>query len=216
MSNIRLPISIRLTLWYGLSLLSLLTVFGTFLYIGFHVGLHLELEGEMNQARDLLLPNINVEGPVPALHSSDVAGLVGHSSGSDATFVRIVSIEGVIVYRSPNFEGRFDFNPGIQSDPDEGVFDHVWEAAPTRSEYTIIRDGSGAQKAWLEISRAESAIHNELHRLQWLILGGVLFGMLVALVVGYWLARRALRPVALLTDGCQADPRVRSGEPPAH
>jgi signal transduction histidine kinase len=201
MFKVHLPISVRLTLWYGLSLLLLLSAFGTFLYVGFHVGLHNELEEEMDRAADQLMPAIQTQQQltVPALSLSTES--VGYlTDGAGATFVRLLSPAGDVLYQSPNFEGRQDFDHSIPPDKAKAANDHLWEGAPTRSQYSLVRDASGTHRGWLEITRRESAIHSELHRLELLLLAGGLLGMLVAVGSGYWLAKRALRPVVMLTD----------------
>ncbi|MEF8795732.1 MAG: HAMP domain-containing sensor histidine kinase [Salinivenus sp.] len=51
----------------------------------------------------------------------------------------------------------------------------------------------------MEVTKLQSPIHRQLHNLRWLLLIGIGGGVAVAMLVGYGLARRALRPVAALT-----------------
>ncbi|WP_198598590.1 HAMP domain-containing sensor histidine kinase [Salinibacter altiplanensis] len=57
-----------------------------------------------------------------------------------------------------------------------------------------------APAAWLEVTKLKSPIHRQLHALRWWLVLGIGVGVGIAMLVGYGLARRALRPVAALTD----------------
>ncbi|WP_263790044.1 ATP-binding protein [Salinibacter sp.] len=51
----------------------------------------------------------------------------------------------------------------------------------------------------MEVTKLQSPIHRQLHNLRWLLVVGIGSGVAIAMLVGYGLARRALRPVASLT-----------------
>ncbi|MFQ5568143.1 MAG: sensor histidine kinase [Rhodothermales bacterium] len=201
MSGLRLPISVRLTFWYGLSLLIILSVFVVFLYTSFHVSLHRDFSEQMDRAQQLLRPVIQTETETPVLiPSSDIRSVAYQTDGAAGTYVRLLSPDGTVLYQSPNFDGHQDFRPSVPLIATEASFNHTWEGAPARSRYTPVHMQSGALRGWLEITRLESAIHRELHRLEWLLAVGVVLGVLVAIGSGYSPARRALRPVAMLTE----------------
>ena len=201
MSRLRLPISMRLTFWYGLSLLILLSVFVMFLYTSFHVNLHRDFSDQMAQAQRLLLPAIETEAETPTLvPSAAIRSVAYQTDGTDGTYVRLLSSTGHVLYQSPNFAAHKRFRPSLPITATEAAYNHTWEGAPARSQYTPVRNASGEMRAWLEITRLESAIHRELHRLEWLLAVGIVLGVLVAIASGYGLARRALRPVAMLTE----------------
>ena len=67
----RLSISARLTLWYGLSLLILLSVFVIFLYTSFHVSLHRDFEDSLKAEAQRIHDSIQL----------DVTGVGQGSSG---------------------------------------------------------------------------------------------------------------------------------------
>ena len=46
---LRFSLSTRLTLWYGLNLLILLSLFVIFLYTGFHLSLHRDFEAQLRR-----------------------------------------------------------------------------------------------------------------------------------------------------------------------
>ncbi len=201
MSKLRLPISVRLTFWYGLSLLIILSVFVVFLYTSFHVSLHRDLSDQMAQAERLLLPAIDTETEAPVfMPSAAIRSVAYQTDGAAGTYVRLFSADGQVLYQSPNFAAHQRFRPSLPATATEVAYNHTWEGAPARSQYTPVRNASGTLRAWLEITRLESAIHRDLHRLEWLLATGILLGVLVAIASGYGLARRALRPVAMLTE----------------
>ena len=201
MSGLRLPISLRLTVWYGLSLLILLSVFVVFLYTSFHVTLHRDFSDQIDQAQRLLLPAIQAETETPTLvPSGAIRSVAFQTDGDHGTYVRLLSSDGQVFYRSPNFAEHKSFRPSLPAKPTAFSSNHTWEGAPARSQYTPVRNASGAVRGWLEVTRLESAIHRELHRLEWLLAVGIVLGVLVAIASGYGLARRALRPVAALTE----------------
>ena len=201
MSRLRLPISVRLTFWYSLSLLILLSVFVVFLYTSFHVNLHRDFSDQMERAQRLLLPAIQTEAETPTLvPSAAIQSVAYQTDGTSGTYVRLLSSEGQVLYQSPNFAEHKRFRPSLPATEAEVAYNHTWEGAPARSQYTPVRNASGDMRGWLEVTRLESVIHRELHRLEWLLAVGIVLGVLAAIVSGYGLAHRALRPVAALTE----------------
>ena len=201
MPRLRLPISLRLTFWYGLSLLILLSVFVVFLYTSFHMNLHRDFSDQIDQAQRLLLSTIQAEAETPTLvPSAAIRSVAYQTDGTDGTYVRLISSDGHVLYQSPNFAEHKRFRPSLPATATAVAYNHIWEGAPARSQYTPVRNASGAVRGWLEVTRLESAIHRELHRLEGLLAVGLVLGVLVAIASGYGLARRALRPVAMLTE----------------
>lgn len=201
MSGLHLPISVRLTFWYGLSLLILLSVFVVFLYTSFHVTLHRDFSDQIDQAQRLLLPAIQADAETPTLvPSAAIRSVAYQTDGADGTYVRLLSSDGHVLYQSPNFAEHKRFRLSLPATTIEVAYNHTWEGAPARSQYTPVRNAAGDMRGWLEVTRLESAIHRELHRLEGLLALGIVLGVLVAIASGYGLARRALRPVAALTE----------------
>jgi signal transduction histidine kinase len=203
-SRPRLSLSIRLTLWYGASLLILLSVFVIFLYTSLHLALHRDFDEQLRSEKQMIEPAIQLTPGGPSLTPSDHLRSVAYQTdGLHGTFVRLLSQEGRILYSSPNFEGHAGFAPSIPPDGLETTRNHNWEGAPARTLYSPIMAPGGERAGWLEITRLESTIHRELHRLGWLLGVGIIFGVFIAAVSGHWLARRALSPVAALTSAAR-------------
>ena len=197
LSGLRLSISARLTLWFGCSTLLLLGLFGTYLYVSFHVGLHRDLGAALEREKAHLLATAEGSG------EGAEARLMHHHATGPGTYVRVFAPDGHVQARSANFQGRGDLASALPETPVEETVTRHWGEAHARSLYTPLRDPTGALSGWLEITRLESQLHRELHRLGWLLVLGGLLGTGVALAAGYGLARRALRPVSRLTEAAK-------------
>ena len=203
-SRFRLSISARLTLWYGLSLLLLLSLFVVFLYTSFHLSLHQDFEAQLRHDETRLRSAVRIEAGRPALQAGEALRSVAlQTEGAAGTYVRLLSPSGDVLYRSPNFAGRPPLTPSLPRAAEPAIAGRAWDAAPARSRYAPLLGDGGRLAGWLEVTRLESALHRELHRLRWLLALGVLLGAAVAIGSGYHLARRALRPVAAITGAAR-------------
>lgn len=205
----RLSISTRLALWYGLSLMLLLGLVAAFLYGGFHLTLHRDFDADLaNEAQRL---SAALAAGSPAGAEAVPPGFVRAAEASPYA-VRLLERSGAVRYAN----GRL---PGMAVHPplSERANYHT-HGDEVRTRYVPVRNGSGALVAWVAVAGIESGLHREMHRLGWLLALGVLLGVGVAALSGYGLARRALRPVAALTDAARRiGPGVRlPTAPPPH
>lgn len=201
---LRLSISARLTLWYGLSLLLLLSLFVVFLYTSFHVSLHRDFEAQLrrDEARVREAVRIGAEGPV--LQPGEALRSVAlQTEGAAGTYVRLLAPSEEVLYRSPNFGGTTRLSPSLPAAVEPVDVSRTWQGGPARSRYAPLLDEEERLAGWLEVTRLESSLHHELHRLRWLLALGILLGTAVAIGSGYGLARRALRPVATITEAAR-------------
>lgn len=203
-SSIRLSISTRLTLWYGLSLLFLLSLFVIFLYTSFHVSLHRDFETQLSRADARLREAIRFEGGTPRLVENEALRSVAYQTdGAAGTYVRLLSPGGEVLFQSPNFAGHTRLAPSLPEQDAPVEVSLTWQGMPARSRYAPLTDDRDRLAGWLEVTRLESDLHRELHRLRWLLALGILLGTGVAIGSGYGLARRALRPVATITGAAR-------------
>lgn len=199
LSQLRLSISTRLALWFGLSFLLLLSVFVIFLYVGFHVSLHRDFQDQLENDLVRTLDLVTVEGSAASLRPADVLVSGPYDvEGTAGTYVRLLAPTGELLGRSANMDSGFDSD--IPSGREAKSIFHEWRGTPARTVYTPIGIEGTDPLAWLEVTRLESALHDELHRLGWLLFAGVLLGSAMAVAAGHQLARRALRPVAQITE----------------
>lgn len=202
--SLRLSISTRLTLWYGLSLLLLLSVFVIFLYTSFHVSLHHDFERQLQRDETRLQEAVRIAHGEPVLQEDEALHSVAiQTDGVAGAYVRLLSASGEVLYSSPNFGGHARFIPSPPDEVAPVVVGRTWQRTPARSRYAPLTDTRGQHVGWLEVTRLESALHDELHRLRWLLALGILLGAALAIGSGYGLARRALRPVAAITGAAQ-------------
>ncbi|MFN3595712.1 MAG: sensor histidine kinase [Rubricoccaceae bacterium] len=204
-----LPISVRLALWYALTLLLLLGAFATFSYAAFSSAVHRSfdrhLEHELHTVEALVRPTPG-GADVEALASTDAVAL--RQRGVSGTYVRVADAAGRVLYASPNFDGQppLPLLPPPEQRMESGV-SRVWAGGPARSLAAPLGGGT-----YVEVTGYEWSRHGELRELARMLVLGIVAGVLIALAAGYALARRALRPVAVLT-GAAAELAARGGAP---
>lgn len=189
-------------MWYGLTLLILLSLFALFCYLFFHASLHRDFDRHLSHEKRQLLPFIQFgENGQPTFASLDELRSVAYETdGIYGTYVRLLSPEGEVLYSSPNFENHTRLPVRIPATLSEDPFSREWEGKPARSCYTPLMNEAGMLGGWLEVSGFEWSLHQELYRLRLALLIGIVLSMVLAIGGGYLLARRALQPVAELTE----------------
>ena len=218
MRRFPLPISVRLALFYGLTLLLLLSGFAVFCYTGFHLALHRDFDRHLTHEQRELLPFVTAGPDGPAFEGlSELTSVAYQTDGVYGTYVRLLTPEGAVRYRSPNFENH-EALPVKLSGSDEHSVSRTWDGLPARTRYVPLREGgplregrpprvgdaaAGPLVGWLEVTGFEWSRHQELERLARTLALGVLISVCFALVGGWWLARRTLRPVAAMTEAAR-------------
>lgn len=200
--QLHLRISTWLTMWYGLTMLILLSLFALFCYLFFHASLHRDFDRHLSHETRQLLPFIQfTENGQPAFALLDELRSVAYETdGIYGTYVRLLSSEGQVLYHSPNFENHSRLPVQIPATRSEDPISRMWEGKPARSDYTPLSEEAGVVQGWLEVTGFEWSLHQELSRLRLALLIGIVLSVLLAIGGGYLLARRALQPVAALTE----------------
>ncbi len=207
-SPIRLSISTRLTLWYGTTLFLLLSVFTVFCYSSFHVSLHRDYDRHLTHEERELAQYVRLEDGQPKFAPlSELRSVAYQTDGTYGTYVRLFSAGGETLYTSPNWAGHQSLAVAIPGTAEQKTVSRTWEDKPARSRYAPLLDDDGSLAGWLEVTGFEWSLHQELRRLGRTLALGTVLSFLLSIGGGYWLARRALRPVAALTDGAK---RIRA------
>ncbi|WP_412070197.1 sensor histidine kinase [Rubrivirga sp. IMCC43871] len=195
-----LPISARLALWYALTLLLLLSAFAVFCYVGFHAAAHRSFDRHLDHELEAVAPLLRTSPDGVDASALDRSPAVAtRLDGPNATFVRVLTPVGDVAYQSANVGGQPPLGVAL---PDGGAtlrLSREWGGEPVRSLVEPLRSG-GAVVGYVEVTGVEWSRHRELRDLGRLLALGVALSVLFALGGGWWLARRALRPVAVLTD----------------
>ena len=207
-----LPISARLALWYALTLLLLLSAFAVFCYVGFHAAAHRSFDRHLDHEMGVVTPLLRVgPGGVDAV-TLETGPAAVRMDGPDGTFVRVLGADGRVRYRSPNFGGQPPLGVALPEGAEELRRSLEWAGEPARSLVRPVRTGVGVA-GYVEVTGYEWSRHAELRELGRMLALGVALSVLFALGAGWWLARRSLRPVAVLTEaaGRMADDGARLG-----
>ncbi len=186
----RLSISTRLALWYGLSLTLLLGVVVAFLYTGFHLTLHRDFDADLGREAERLA-SVLTGADISA--STSPPQRFAQAAEASPYAVRLLTASGVVRFAN----GRL---PDAEFHPPSDEEDEYHTHGDVRARYEPVLSERGEVTAWIGVAGVESTLHREMHRLGWLLALGVVLGVVVAALSGYALARRALRPVAALTD----------------
>lgn len=209
----RLSISFRLALWYGLTLLLLLSLFALFSYVSFRARMQRDFDRHLEHEKRQILPFISSADGEPAFTSlENLRSVAYQTDGTYGTYIRLFSPEGKVIFRSPNF-GNYPALPAqIPSEVGELTVSREWRGEPLRSLYSPLTGDGGMLSGWLEVSGFEWSLQRELYWMGQVLALGVLLSVLLAVAGGYMLARRTLHPVAALTAAAN---QIRAVDPSA-
>lgn len=196
-----LPISARLALWYALTLLLLLSGFAVFCYVGFHAAAHRSFDRHLDHEWGVIEPLLTV-GPegIDAGALEETEAVATRLDGPSGTYVRVLSPEGRVAYQSENVGRHPALDVALPEGPGVLRLSRTWDGEPARSLVAPVRGPSSDVTGYVEVTGIEWSRHRELRDLGRMLALGVALSVLFALGAGWWLARRALRPVAVLTD----------------
>ena len=200
-SDRRFSITTRLTLWYGCTLLCLLSLFAVFSYITLHNSLHHDFDQHLEHEKHVLMPYVHLRESGPAFESlNELRSVAYQTDGVFGTYVRLFSPAGTILYQSPNFEMHQVLPIHLPKSPVDSVFSLEWEGNPARVLFTPLKSRDSTLNGWLELTGFEWSLHQGLHRMGRIFAIGILFSVLLGIAGGHWLASRVLQPVASLNE----------------
>jgi signal transduction histidine kinase len=195
MKRYALPLSVRLALWYALTLGLLLGAFALFCFAGFRASSQRAFDRHLAHELGTIAPLVRwqPDGTLDVAHLNTSAPPATRITGGGATFARVLTAGGDVLWASDNFSGR----DGLAVLTSDGAESRAWGGTSVRS---LARSLSNALGTRVEVTGYEWTGPGALRGLAGMLAIGVLLGVLVALAAGWWLAQRALRPVAVLTE----------------
>ena len=146
-----------------LILLSLLAVFS---YTNFLVGRHDVFDQHLSHEIRELTPFLHLEGEYPEFVSLDQLRSVAFGThGLHSTYVRLLSVDGKLLYQSPNLIARGVLPIRIPEVREIVNFSRDWDDNPARTRYKPLFSSDGTFKGWLEVTGFEWSLREELSRL---------------------------------------------------
>ncbi len=198
--RLRLSISWRLTVWYGLTVLVLLSLLAIFSYTNFHLGRHDVFNQHLSHEIRELSPFIRLEGDEPEFVDLDqLRSVAFRTHGLHSTYVRLLSTAGERLFQSPNFDARGPLEVVLPSGEGMVTLAREWDGYPIGTTYKPLFSKNGILEGWLEVTGFEWSLHEQLRRLGRGLVAGIALSVLLAIIAGFVLARRVLRPVVILT-----------------
>jgi len=162
--------------------------------VSVHLGLHDDLEARLREEAAAVQAHHEAHGFDQARASSS-----HELQSTSGTFVRLLNRGGDVVRAGPSFQARPPLPVEAPSSRTSTLKTRTWGGTSAQSLYVPLENES-PNAAWLEVTKLKSPLHRQLHALRGWLLLGIVGGVGMAMLVGYGLARRAIRPVAALTS----------------
>lgn len=203
-------IRIRLTLWHVLSLAVLLAVFCAGVWLALKYQLRHAHDDALTARATVLVPVMENRTGVPMLpdrfaREADDELELDDDDFEDASFIRVYDVNGSLVQEfrddSHHLPNRL---PGLESlrDGDWVRFTIIGEDATYRALAVPVEDDDNVQGV-LVVGQATDSIERTLGTLRTIIFIAYPASLLLALVIGLFLAQRALGPIDRITRTVQ-------------
>ena len=205
----RLPVRWRLALTSAGLTFAILLLFAV--VIGVFTGRQVRnsFDDDLRATAVSLAARIHAIGPMTSLTYEFEGGTeVARSAAAGDAAIRVVSPRGAVLFSSANA-------------PDLGRAKHgVQDSNGYRVASRPLYDPTGRTVAWLQYAKPLSHIRHTVARIRLFLIFGVLAGTVLALLAGLAIARRAMTPIARLTEAAKTiahtgDPAVRMPQPAA-
>ncbi len=196
-----------MTAWYAGLLASALLLFGVFVYAGLERYLDFSLQKTLTeQSRSI---GTQLLASIPSKRPGWLASEINEAYAPDVNghFIRVTGADGEILYLSgPPKDNSFDPShvPSFTTNGKEGYLKHFGMAGGHRLLVKgMVFTNPDGKRFLVESGAAYDPIENILHGL--LVTLGIYMPLAVSLAIvgGYWLMRRSLRPVDEITKRAQ-------------
>jgi two-component system OmpR family sensor kinase len=208
----RHSIRLRLTLWYGTVLLLVLLLFAAVVYMVMAERLQDQVDRSLEETARVAIRSLEERRFGPFLLLEDISEAFPELAVLDK-FFQIFGPSGTITIQSSNLKrteiplSRTALEAAVKG---QTTFESARYArmAPLRLVSVPIRHG-GTLVNILQVGTSLQPIEETLHRLLLILLAAVPAALVAALGAGWFLARRALRPVQSITAAAR---RIAAGD----
>lgn len=195
----RIPIRVRLTLWYVLLLAATFIVFAIYLIFRFQYSLRSGIDASLQ---------ITVSNTIASLDQEDFQetqrlafNLTGQSQNGNPEFVmRLISMQNEIWDSTSNIQSVSFWGPlqaGYTTQRETGS-EEEW-----RIFSQPVFDSDGQTIGWVQAAQSLGPLNETVEDLRQQLFWGIPFLLLFAGLSGYFLANRALRPIQHITETAQ-------------
>ena len=193
----RLPLRIRMTIWYGLLLGTTLVVFGFLLFVGLRWRLHSAFDEQLDTQADIVLSTIQFRADGVSIDFQNAP------LGEREFFIRIIDPTGATL--AEQGQGSSGIPPDQQRMAQALGGDKVYRSVSLGGEEHLrilsvpMRSPDGATVGVLEVGLNRNDLDQTLDELAIALLVLVPVATLIAVVGGYVLSRPVLQPISRIT-----------------
>lgn len=208
-----MSIRLRLTLWYVLLLAVILVTFSGALYSILSFSLFNEvdrtLQSRAAEVQNGMATALRVQSDVRALFARGRIVLPGADVfATPGIFVQICKPDGTAVSRSDNLGDQSLVIPSTvldRANQGDSTFTNLTTTSvPLRSFVSPFNDAQGQTVFVIVVAQSLQPVNDTLQRLATLLGFGIIGGLLLAFIVGAFLARRALAPIDHMTQSARS------------
>ena len=207
-----MPLRVRLTLWYGTALAVILMTFALVLYAEMGRGLKDQVDRSLEEAAAVAIRSLESSRFGPFLQFEDLSAKFPELAVLDK-FFQIFSPAGKITIQSPHIRSRDILLSRTALEAalaGKTTFESVRFPGdpPLRLVSVPVKQG-GELVSIVRVGTSLQPVEETLHRLLIVLLVTVPVALMAALAGGWFLARRALRPVEAIALAAQ---RIAAGD----
>jgi signal transduction histidine kinase len=192
-----MPIRIRLTLWYTFLLGAILIISSILLYLVLKFSLHAQIDRSLQDRAQQIITSIEAQTVID-LKTGQVFVPQANVFSSPATFIQVIRADGSLVSTSDNLgTQQIPVEDEILADNLKGkpTFKTVMiDNAPLRIYSAPILLGEKVVGA-VQVGQSLQEIEDSMRYVFVFLVSGTVGALIVAAIVGAFLARKALRPI---------------------
>jgi heavy metal sensor kinase len=206
-----MPIRIRLTLWYTLLLGIILIIFSTALYFVLEITLHQQIDNNLHDRAQQVISGIEVQ-IVFDRESGQIIIPEADIFSSPSIFVQIIDGEGTLVTKSYNLGDHqipVDNQLLAQNLEGEATYQTITKQNGMMRIYSQPIYLAPNTLAVIQVGQSLNTVESIMRQVLIFLIGGTVLALVIAVVVGALMARKALQPIDNLTQTAE---KIVSGQ----